>query len=217
MPEVLASVPYLLGGLRTTLVLAAAAILLSLPLGVAAGGLRLSRWPWLRWPAIAYIEVVRGTPLLLVIFWFYFLFPILVGRPVGSAASALAALVVFTGAYVAEIVRAGVNAVPKGQWEASLSTGLSPLQGFVLVILPQALSKMIPALVSQFIALFKDTSLAYVIGVIELTRAAIIVNNRIFKPFEIFGLIAVLYFVCTFILASLARRLERGQQPARVE
>ncbi|WP_029893311.1 amino acid ABC transporter permease [Desulfohalovibrio reitneri] len=207
-----------LGGLAMSIMLALGGIFGAFWLGLGAGLMRLSHLRMLRYPATVYIEVIRGTPLLMLIFWFYFLAPIALGRTLPEAESALVAFIVFTGAYIAEIVRAGVLALPRGQMEAARSTGLSHVQAMTFVILPQALRNMIPSFVNQFVSLTKDTSLAYIIGVNELTRAATQVNNRTMNaPTEIFIAIAVLYFIICYVLTSLSRRLERrlarGQGP----
>ncbi len=199
-----------LGGLALAVVLAGLGILGAFWLGLAAGLMRLSRRPWVKGIAVFYIEVIRGTPLLMLIFWFYFLAPVLVGHPLPEFHSTLIAFIVFTGAYVAEIVRAGVISLPKGQMEAARGTGLSNVQAMVYVILPQALRNMIPSFVNQFVSLTKDTSLASIIGVNELTNTATQVNNRTMNaPFEIFITIAVLYFLVCWVLTATSRRLER--------
>jgi polar amino acid transport system permease protein len=198
-----------LGGLAMSILLAIGGIFGAFWVGLVFGLLRLSHRPWLHWPAIVYIEIIRGTPLLMVIFWFYFLAPIAFGRALPEATSALIAFIVFTSAYVAEIVRAGVKGLPKGQMEAARGSGLSHFQAMVHVILPQGLRNMIPSFVNQFVSLTKDTSLAYIIGVNELTRAATQVNNRtLIAPTEIFLTIAVMYFVICYVLTSASRRLE---------
>ncbi|MGH7473156.1 MAG: amino acid ABC transporter permease, partial [Candidatus Methylomirabilales bacterium] len=114
----------------------------------------------------------------------------------------------FEAAYLGEIVRAGIQSVPRGQVEAATATGLTPAQTMRHVILPQALRNMIPALVTQFIVLFKDTSLASIIGYVDLTKAAQIVNNREIRPFELYLFIAVVYWICTYSMSRFSRRLE---------
>lgn len=199
-----------LGGLALSILLALGGIFGAFWLGLVFGLLRLSKRIWLKWPAVVYIEIIRGTPLLMVIFWFYFFTPIFFGKPLPEAGSALIAFVVFTSAYVAEIVRAGVNALPKGQKEAARGSGLSHFQTMTYVILPQALRNMIPSFVNQFVSLTKDTSLAFIIGVGELTQAATQVNNRtLTAPTEIFFTVAVLYFIICYVLTAASRRLER--------
>ncbi|WP_462323310.1 amino acid ABC transporter permease [Desulfoplanes sp.] len=199
-----------LGGLAMSILLALGGIFGAFWLGLLFGLMRLSKKKWIKWPAVVYIEIVRGTPLLMVIFWFYFLAPIVLGHTLPEATSALIAFIVFTGAYIAEIVRAGVLALPKGQTEAARGTGLSHFQTMVHIILPQALRNMIPSFVNQFVSLTKDTSLAYIIGVNELTRTATQVNNRtLIAPTEIFITIAILYFIICYVLTATSRRLER--------
>jgi len=206
--------PVLLSGFVNTLKLAVLAIGASFLLGVVAGAARLSRSPYLHYPAVVYIEFIRGVPLIMVIFWFYFLTPILAGRPLDNFTSALIAFIVFEGAYLAEIVRAGIQSVPVGQAQAAISTGLSQRQAMRHVILPQAIRNMIPALVTRFIVLFMDTSLAYVIGFRELTRVARIIAEREFRAFEVYTFIAIVYFVCTYAMSLVARRVEDRLGPA---
>jgi polar amino acid transport system permease protein len=199
-----------LGGLAMSIFLALAGIFGAFWLGLAAGLMRLSSKPWVKLPSVVYIEVIRGVPLLMLIFWFYFLAPILLGHTLPEFQSALVAFIVFTSAYIGEIVRAGVKALPKGQMEAARGSGLSHVQAMRHVILPQALRNMIPSFVNQFVSLTKDTSLAYIIGVNELTRAATQVNNRTMNsPTEIFITIAVLYFIICYVLTSVSRRMEK--------
>ncbi|SDN33286.1 amino acid ABC transporter membrane protein 2, PAAT family [Desulfonauticus submarinus] len=199
-----------LGGLAMSILLALGGIFGAFWLGLIIGLMRLSKKPWLKYPSLVYIEIVRGTPLLMVIFWFYFLAPILLGHTLPEASSALISFIVFTSAYIAEIVRAGVQSLPKGQMEAARGTGLNHFQAMRYIILPQALRNMIPSFVDQFVSLTKDTSLAYIIGVNELTRAATQVNNRtLVAPTEIFLTIAILYFIVCYVLTSISRRLEK--------
>jgi polar amino acid transport system permease protein len=199
-----------LGGLAMTILMALGGIFGAFWLGLVFGLMRLSRRRWLQWPALVYIEIIRGTPLLMLIFWFYFLAPVLWGRSLPGHQSALISLIVFTSAYIAEIVRAGVLALPKGQMEAARGTGLSRMKAMRHVILPQALFNMLPSFVNQFVSLTKDTSLAFIIGVNELTKAATQVNNRTMDaPTEIYITIALLYFVICYVLTSLSRRLEK--------
>lgn len=198
-----------LGGLSMSILMALGGIFGAFWLGLGVGLCRLSKRAWLRIPSMVYIEVIRGTPLLMVIFWFYFLAPVILGKSLPDWQSAIVALIVFTSAYIAEIVRAGVLSLPKGQTEAARGSGLSHFQTMVHIILPQALFNMIPSFVNQFVSLTKDTSLAYIIGVTELTKTATQVNSRTLKaPFEIFITVAVLYFVVCFVLTELSRRLE---------
>ena len=197
-----------------TLRLAIPAIVLGFILGIFIGLGRLARSRWIRLPATAYVEFFRGVPLVMVIFWFWFIIPTLLRIPIPEYGVALAAFVVFEAAYLGEIVRAGIQSVPRGQVEAAMATGLSQAQTTWHVVLPQALRNMIPALVTQFIVLFKDTSLASIIGYVDLTKAAQIVNNREIRPFELYLTIAVIYWVCAYLMSRYARRLENKLSPA---
>jgi polar amino acid transport system permease protein len=191
-----------------TLRLAVPAIILGFILGIFIGIGRLSRSRWIHIPAAVYVEFFRGVPLVMVIFWFWFIIPVMLGRSLPEFSVALAAFVIFEAAYLGEIVRAGIQSVPRGQVEAATATGLSRRQTMRHVVLPQALRNMIPALVTQFIVLLKDTSLASIIGYVDLTKAAQIVNNREIRPFELYLFIAVVYWLCSFAMSRYARRLE---------
>ena len=196
-----------------TLRLAIPAIVLGFILGIFIGLGRLARSPWIRVPATGYVEFFRGVPLVMVIFWFWFIIPILLQVPLPEYGVALTAFVIFEAAYLGEIVRAGIQSVPRGQVEAATATGLTAAQTMRHVILPQALKNMIPSLVTQFIVLFKDTSLASIIGYVDLTKAAQIVNNREIRPFELYLFIAAVYWICTYSMSRVARRFERRDAP----
>jgi len=197
-----------------TLRLAIPAMALGFVLGIFVGLARLARSAWIRVPATMYVELFRGVPLVMVIFWFWFILPVVLRIPLPEYGIALSAFVVFEAAYLGEIIRAGIQSVPRGQIEAAASTGLSSAQTMRHVVLPQALRNMIPALVTQFIVLFKDTSLASIIGYVDLTKAAEIVNNREIRPFELYIFIAAVYWICTYAMSRYARFLERRLAPA---
>ena len=192
-----------------TLRLAVPAIVLGFALGIVVGLARLARAPWIRVPATLYVEFFRGVPLVMVIFWMWFVIPQVLRLPIPEYGVALTAFVIFEAAYFGEIVRAGVQSVARGQVEAATAVGLTQTQTMRYVVLPQALRNMAPSLVTQMIVLFKDTSLASIIGYVDLTKAAQIVNNREIKPFELYLFIAVVYWICTYSMSSVARRLER--------
>jgi His/Glu/Gln/Arg/opine family amino acid ABC transporter permease subunit len=197
-----------------TLRLAVPAIVLGFLLGILIGLGRLAAAGWIRWPATVYVEFFRGVPLVMVIFWFWFIIPQLLRIPIPEYGVALTAFVIFEAAYFGEIVRAGVQSVPRGQVEAARALGLTGTQAMRHVILPQALRNMVPSLVTQMIVLFKDTSLASIIGYVDLTKAAQIVNNREIRPFELYLFIAVIYWICTYSMSRFARRYEQRQAPA---
>lgn len=192
-----------------TLRLAAPAIALGFVLGIFIGLGRLARASWIRLPATAYVAFFRGVPLVMVIFWIWVIIPQLLRLPIPEYGVALTAFVIFEAAYFGEIVRAGVQSVPRGQVEAATALGMTATTTMVQVVLPQALKNMVPSLVTQMIVLFKDTSLASIIGYVDLTKAAEIVNNREIKPFELYLFIAVVYWLCTYSMSVTARRLER--------
>ena len=197
-----------------TLRLAIPSIVLGFILGIFIGLARLSNRVWLRVPATLYVEFFRGVPLVMVIFWIWFIIPILLNTKIPEFGVALTAFVIFEAAYLGEIVREGVQSVPRGQVEAATAMGLSPSRTMRYVVLPQALKNMIPSLVTQFIVLFKDTSLASIIGFMDLTKAAQVVNNREIRPFELYLFIAVVYWVCTYSMSRYARSLEKRLGPA---
>ena len=198
-----------------TLRLAIPAILLGFVLGVILGLARLARRPYIHYPAVLYIELIRGIPLIMVIFWFWFLVPIILRRSVPEYWVALMAFVIFEGAYIGEIVRAGIQSVPRGQADAATATGLSYMRTMVDVILPQAIRNMIPSLVTQFIILFKDTSLASIIGMMDLTKAAQTVSERELRPFEMYIFIAVVYWIFTYSMSRFSRWLEIRMSPEK--
>jgi His/Glu/Gln/Arg/opine family amino acid ABC transporter permease subunit len=191
-----------------TLRLAIPAIFFGFILGILIGLGRLSRFLWIRIPATIYVEFFRGVPLVMVIFWFWFVIPVILGTSLPEYSVALAAFVVFEAAYLGEIVRAGIQSVPRGQVEAAIATGLNGAQTMRHIVLPQALRNMIPALVTQFIVLLKDTSLASIIGYVDLTKAAQIVNNREIRPFELYLFIAAVYWLSSYGISTVARQFE---------
>jgi polar amino acid transport system permease protein len=207
-----------LGGLAGSVLMAVISITGSFFIGLFVGMGRTAQNRAIRIPCTLYIELIRGVPLILVILWFYqaileFVFKV----DVHAFWAATIAMTFFFGAYIAETVRGGIENIPPGQVEAAKASGLTYFQTMRKIILPQALKQMLPALVGMFIAAFKDTSLAYIIGVMELTRAAYAINNRIMiYPFEIYTTVAVLYFVCCYFMSLYAKRLERKLSPETV-
>ena len=198
-----------------TLRLAIPAILLGFVVGIILGLGRLAQRRWIHYPAAVYIEFIRGIPLVMVIFWFWFLVPVILRRPVPEYWIALTAFVMFEGAYIGEIVRAGIQSVPRGQVDAATASGLNYIQMMCSVILPQAIRNIIPSLVTQFIVLFKDTSLASIIGMMDLTKAGQTVSQRELRPFEMYLFIAVVYWVFTYSMSRFSQWLEVRMSPER--
>jgi len=205
-----ANLRFLLGGLGMTLAVAALSIVLSFVLGLGLAFARLSKVALIRYPATAYIELMRALPVLLVIFFTYFALP-QIGLRLSPFAAGVTAMSAFTASLVAEIIRAGILSVPPGLSEAAYAQGLTQAQTMRLIVLPIALRRMMPALVSQFITLLKDTSLTAVIGILELVRRGqIIYSGPPFQPIPVFILIALIYFAVNYTLSLGSRRLEEA-------
>ena len=203
------NLPYLLHGLTVTLQTAALVILGGTAFGIGTGIVRTSGIRVARAAALAYIECMRGTPLLVVLFVVYFGLPPIVGYRFSAYQAAVLGFILFIGGYIAEDYRSGLAAVPSGQIEAGLASGLSPRQILWYVILPQAIRRMIPTLFNQFVRLLKFTSVASVIGVTELTGAALAVNAREFKPLQILLTLSVTYFLVCYLLSFVGRWLNQ--------
>jgi polar amino acid transport system permease protein len=209
----------LLEGLWLTLKVSVIAIVFGILIGLFTGLARISSNPALKWSAITYIEIIRGSPLLVQIFIWYFvlgtLFNNILDKHGISQISALwfgvAALASFTGAYVAEMVRAGIQSIHRGQTEAARSLGMTYVKSMRHVILPQALRRILPPLAGQFISLIKDSSLLGIIAIRELTKATREVVTTSLQPFELWFVCALLYLVLTFSLSMLLQYLERRQ------
>ncbi|AYM60023.1 amino acid ABC transporter permease [Agrobacterium fabrum] len=199
-----------LGGLANTLILSALAIALAFPVSILMALARLSTWRVLRLPVTALVYVTRGVPLLMLILWTYFLIPLWTGADVPSFAIMLATLVVYQGAFLSEVVRAGIVALGVGQMDAAKALGHSYGSAMRFIILPQALYNMIPSMISTFVATIKDTTLGYVINVPDLTFAASQVNNQLLtQPFQVFLILAVVYYALCWSLTYLANAVER--------
>lgn len=199
---------FLLEGLKWTIGLSFCALVLGSLLAALFVGLRLLRSPVLNAFHNGWVGLFQGTPLIGQLFFFYFGLSI-VGFDVPPFVSAVLALGIYSSAFLSEIWRGAIDAVSVKQWEASESLGLGRLQTLVSVILPQAVRGATPPTVGFLVNLIKDTSLASVIGFVELTRAAQLINNATFRSFTIFGTIALLYFLVCFPITLWSRRLER--------
>jgi glutamine transport system permease protein len=205
---VFSSLPTLLQGAKLTVQLTSIAVFFGIILGTIAGMIRLSKGP-LRLAAASYIDIIRGTPLLVQTFLIFYGLPSLISRPIPAYTAAVLALSINSGAYVGEIVRAGIQSIDKGQWEAAASLGLSGSQTMGLIILPQAFRRILPPLGNEFIALLKDSSLVSVIALEELVRKGQIIIGRTFRPFEVWLAVAVIYFVMTFAVSRLVNLAEK--------
>lgn len=198
-----------LGGLAMTMIVAVLSILASFPIAVGLSMARLSAWKWLRITSSCVVNFVRGIPLLMLIFWCYFVIPIMTGYAVSGFWTLVCALTIYEAAYLSEVIRAGMSSVAKGQTEAARSLGGGYFLTMRSVILPQALFNVLPGITSQFISTVKETSLGYVIAVNELTFAANQVNNLLLtQPLQVFTILAAIYFVLCFALSRGLSALE---------
>jgi glutamate/aspartate transport system permease protein len=204
------NIPTLWAGMQLTLLLTVLAIGGGVLGGTFLALCRLSPFRWLSLLGGSYVNFFRSMPLILVIFWFYFLVPLLVGRPVGGFYSVLIAFILFEAAYYCEIIRAGISSVGRGQVSAGQALGLTYRQNMRYIVLPQAFRNMIPVLLTQAIVLFQDTSLVYVVGLHDFLVNADIVANRDNRLLEMYSAVAVVYFVMCLAGSMGVRRLQRS-------
>ena len=196
-------------GIKMTFLLAGLAIVGGLILGTFLALLRIAKIPILSQISAAYVNFFRSLPLILVIFWFFFLVPLIVGRPVGAFSSVLVAFILFEAAYYSEIIRAGINSVRLGQLAAARAIGLTYIQSMRYVVLPQAFRAMTPILLTQAIILFQDTALVYVVGLRDFLVSAEIVANRDQRLVEMFLFVALVYFVICFAASIGVKYLQK--------
>jgi His/Glu/Gln/Arg/opine family amino acid ABC transporter permease subunit len=200
---ILEYMPLFLTGLRATFLISIVSIGLALITGTIACACRISGIRLIKYPAIAYIEIIRSTPLLVQIYFFYFGLPTL-GVRIPEIQTGILALMLNSGAYIAEIIRAGISSVDRGQIEAGISSGLNYIQRMRFIILPQALGVTVPPLLGQAIVLVKDSALLSLISVAELTRSGQMLTSERFMPSEAFFTVAFFYMCIYFILKALA-------------
>ncbi len=200
---------FILKGLGFSFQLTLIAMLGGIALGTLLALLRLSGKPWLVLPAAAYVNTLRSIPLVMVILWFFLLIPLLIGRPMGAELSAIITFTVFEAAYYSEIMRAGIQSVPKGQVHAGYAVGMTYGQTMQLIVLPQAFRNMLPVLMTQTIILFQDTSLVYAIGAYDLLKGFEVAGKNFNRPVETYLLASIVYFVICFSLSMLVRRLQK--------
>ena len=205
---ILENMHFLIEGMQLTLLLTIAAICGGLVLGTLLALARLSGFWVLSLVSSTYVNFFRSMPLILVIFWFYFLVPLILGQPVGGYYSVLIAFVLFEAAYYCEIIRAGIQSVSKGQVYAGQAVGLNYFQNMCYIVLPQAFKNMIPVLLTQAIILFQDTSLVYVVGVKDFLVSADLVANRENRIFEMFTTVACVYLIICLSGSILIRKLQ---------
>jgi len=195
---------------RYNVTLTVLAVLIAFPIASLFAVARLSPYRAIAYPAAAYINVLRSSPLLMVLFWTYYTFPMLIGGGnVNVYTAALVGLTAFETAYFAEYIRTGLQSIGRDQQQAALATGLRPWQVFLYITWPQAVRRMLPSLLTQTIIAFQDSTIACVIGLREVAQTTTIVNAREVRPIWLYSMLAILYLCICFSLSRLVRRIER--------
>ena len=205
--EVLVS--YISKGFWFSLQLTLVAMIGGIVLGTLLALMRLSGNRWLELPATTYVNTMRSIPLVMVILWFFLLIPLIIGRPMGAELSAIITFTLFEAAYYSEIMRAGIQSVPRGQVHAGYAMGMTYRQTMQLVVLPQAFRNMIPVLLTQTIILFQDTSLVYAIGAYDMLKGFEIAGKNFNRPVETYLVATVVYFAICFSLSMLVKHLQK--------
>jgi glutamate/aspartate transport system permease protein len=200
---------YVLHGLLFSLQLTVLATCGGIVLGTVLALMRLSQRALFHWPATVYVNGMRSIPLVMVLLWFFLLMPFLLGRPIGAEVSAVITFIAFEAAFFCEIVRSGIQSIPKGQTSAALALGLSQQQTLRWIVLPQALRNMTPILLTQVIILFQDTSLVYAIGAYDMLKGFEIAGKNSGRPVEAYLAAALIYFLICFSLSQLVRHLQQ--------
>ena len=200
---------FVLKGLTFSVLLTIVATLGGVFFGTLLALMRLSGKKWLVVPATIYVNGMRSIPLVMVILWFFLLVPLIIGRPIGAESSAVITFVAFEAAYFSEIMRAGIQSIPRGQVFAGQALGMTYGQNMKLVILPQAFRNMLPVLLTQTIILFQDTSLVYAIGAYDMLKGFEIAGKNYGRPIEAYLAAAVVYFILCYALSWLVKRLHK--------
>ena len=200
---------FVLKGLYFSLLLTFIATLGGVFFGTILALMRLSGRTWLAAPATFYVNGMRSIPLVMVILWFFLLMPAIIGRPIGAELSAVVTFIAFEAAYFSEIMRAGIQSIPRGQVYAGQALGMTYSQNMKLVVLPQAFRNMIPVLLTQTIILFQDTSLVYAIGAYDLLKGFELAGKNFNRPVETYLVATVVYFAICFSLSMLVKRLQK--------
>lgn len=210
---VVTSFPLLLLGAGVTIKITAMSVALGVLIGLFVGIARICRVKPLRWISAVYVDFFRGTPLLVQIFLFYFAVPVITGQRIDPYVAAVGSCGINSGAYIAEIVRAGIQSIDEGQMEAGRSLGMTWTQTMRYVIVPQAMKRVIPPLGNEFIALLKDSSLVSVIGFEELTRRGQLIIAKTYASLEIWFSVAIIYLVMTLTISRFVAFLEKRYNP----
>jgi polar amino acid transport system permease protein len=206
---VINNIGFLMEGLHLTLLISFLSLLISIVGGLLLAMMAISRIAFVRWMNLGFGEFFRSTPILVQLFWVYYVLPLVLDIRISALNAALIGLSVYSSTFIAEVFRAGIQAIPVGQREAAQVVGLTPWQTFHRIVLPQAIRVVLPPLATNFVTLIKYSSLASVFAVPEITRQAILLSATTFRPLEIFSFIAVIYFFICWPLTLSIRIWER--------
>jgi glutamine transport system permease protein len=209
MDVIINALPYLLDGLQVTLYIFIIAVILGFLIGLVIALLRLSPAKPLNWIAVIYVDAIRGTPFIVQLFFIYFGLNTLPWVSLDNTTAGIITVAINAGAYFAEIIRAGIQSIDKGQTEAARSLGMTSRQNMIYIILPQAFRRMLPTITNQSIISLKDTSLLSIIGIADLTQRGQVQQAQTFEAFKIWLVVGVIYFVIIYLLTLLANFLER--------
>lgn len=200
--------PRILEGFKLTVILVVLAVLIGLPAGFLLAAARQSKHLAIRMPAIAYLEIIRNTPFMIQVFLLYYVLPFY-GLRMPAEVVGVLGLAMFGSVYYAEVIRAGIDAVPKGQLQSARATGMSHVQAMRHVVIPQSLPIMLPPLANQTLSLVKESAILSTITVQEMTMTALRIQGETFRPFEVFVMVALLYWLLNESIATLIRAMER--------
>ena len=207
---------FLMGGLWVTFKLSFFALSGGILLGMLVGLARISKKPYIYYPVSAYVNILRNIPLILVIFWFYFVMPVFLGEAMNPFPAAVISFIVFEATYFGEIFRAGYQTISRDMINASYSTGMTYWQTARHITIPIAFRRMLPSLITQSIVTFQDTSLAFVIGLNELVRRASIVDNLEVRSIQLYGFAAIVYLVVCWTGSQISRHFEEKSRKANI-
>lgn len=209
MDVMISAFPYLLEGLKVTLYIFIIAVILGFLVGLVVALLRLSSIKPLNWIAVIYVDAIRGTPFIVQLFFIYFGLNTIPWISLDNTTAGIITVAINAGAYFAEIIRAGIQSIDKGQTEAARSLGLTSRQNMIYIVLPQAFRRMLPTITNQSIISLKDTSLLSIIGIADLTQRGQVQQAQTFESFKIWLLVGIMYFIIIYLLTLLANYLER--------
>jgi glutamate/aspartate transport system permease protein len=205
---IIGSIPFLWKGLQVSFYLTFLALVGGIVFGTLLALMRISNIKFLKYFSMTYVNFLRSMPLILILFWFFFLIPLIIGRPIGGFYSAVIAFTMFEAAYYSEIIRGGLLSVSSNQVSAARATGLSYSQSMIYIVLPQAFRNMVPILLTQAVVLFQDTSLVYVVSLRDFMTASTIVAQSQSRLVELYLFAALVYFLICFAFSFMIKRIQ---------